>query len=344
LMVGAYLAGFVILGVSSRTVLRLPAAIVVSVLACEQLRSRTHLARAATAIVVAGALDAAYGLYFILLGRPLHPTRFEGMSDVNYAAMLIVTASAIALAQLAQTRRAGALIRPGALGGTALATLSQMGVLAMVGAWVTVLRRVVSHRNKIRLAWALVLVLIGALAIAPVRERILRRSEREVQADGIARSSTDIRWLIVKTSWSAFLESPALGLGYFRFAEFSNTDPDIRNSTFGAGYPTHNSYLEVLVEGGALAFVPFMMHWWQYARQLPGAVRVAVRQQDAALAAALVGFPVVMVCAAFANVLMIYSFWAVSGLALAAQTVIRRERRWQRGRAADRHTAHGAQA
>ena len=37
---------------------------------------RAHLHRAATAVVVAGALDTAYGLYFIARGTPLYPTRF----------------------------------------------------------------------------------------------------------------------------------------------------------------------------------------------------------------------------------------------------------------------------
>lgn len=325
LMLGSYLAGFVLLGVFSRTIVRLPIAMALSVLASEQLRSRKHLMRAGTAIVLAGAIDAAYGLYFVMSGAPLHPSRFKGMSDVNYAAMLITTAAAIALAQLARTRRLTALMRPGALGATALATLSQMGVIAMIGAWVALLRRIVSRRNKIRIASAVVLAIAVALAAAPIRERILSRTAREVQADGVARNSADIRWLILETSWNGFQASPVLGIGYLQFARFSNTNPEIRKSTGGVGYPTHNSYVEVLVEGGIIGFLLFMMHWWQYVRQLPGAIRVVVRERDVAVAASLVGFPVIVVCAALANVLMVYSFWAVAGLALAGLNMLRRE-------------------
>ena len=325
LMVGAYLAGFVALGVFSRTLIRLPLAMVVSVIACEQLRTRRHLMRAATALVAAGALDAAYGLYYIARGTPLHPTRFQGMSAVNYAAMLIMTAAAIALAQLAWVRRPFRLFRPGALAAVALATLSQMGVLAFLGAWITVLRRVVSRLNRARIAAAVVAILVVAVAASPVRERVLNRLERQVEADGVARSSADIRWMLLQASWDAFRESPVFGLGYFGFAEYSNRNPEIRRSTAGAGYPTHNSYVEVIVEGGAIAFMLFLAHWAQYLRQWPRAVRRAAHQRDPALAAALVGFPVVMVSAAFANVLMVYSFWAVCGLAMACFNVVASE-------------------
>ncbi len=325
LMVGAYLVGFVALGVFSRTLIRLPLAMVVSVIASEQLRTRRHLMRAATALVVAGALDAAYGLYFISRGTPLHPSRFQGMSAVNYAAMLIMTAAVIALAQLAWVRRPFRLLRPGALGAVALATLSQMGVVAFVGAWLTALRRVVSRVNKRRIVACAVLALVAAFAASPVRERLLDRLAPQVEADGVARTSADIRWMLLEASWDAFRESPVFGLGYFGFAEFSNRNPEIRRSTAGTGYPTHNSYVEVIVEGGAIAFMLFLAHWAQYLRQWPRAVRWAASQRDPALAAALVGFPVVMVSAAFANVLMVYSFWAVCGLAMACFNVIASE-------------------
>jgi len=326
LMLVAYLAGFAVLGVFSRTIIRLPMAMVVSVVAREQLRTRRHLRRAATALIVAGVIDGAYGLFYIVRGTPLHPTRFQGMETVNFTAMLIMTSAAIALAHLAWVRRPFRLVGPGALAGLAAATLSQMGFIAAIGAWLAVLRRVVTRTNKVLIAAAMLAVLVAAAAVAPIRQRVLNRFE-QVEVYGEPRSSADIRWILLQLSWEAFSESPVFGTGYFGFAEYSNRDPGIRRNSAGTGYPTHNSYVEVLVEGGAIAFLLFALHWWQFARLFPRAVGQAARQRDPALAGALVGFPLAMICAVFANVLMVYSFWAVCGMALACLRLVQHEQR-----------------
>ena len=83
----------------------------------------------------------------------------------------------------------------------------------------------------------------------------------------------------------------------------------------------------MLVEGGALAFLLFALHWWQFVGLFPRTVRQAARQRDPALAGALVGFPLAMICALFANVLMVYSFWAVCGMALACLRLVQQEQR-----------------
>jgi hypothetical protein len=83
--------------------------------------------------------------------------------------------------------------------------------------------------------------------------------------------------------------------------------------------------LEVLVEGGIVAFTFFALHWVQYMKGWPRAVRAAARQRDPVLAAGVVGFPVVLVCAALANVMLVYSFWLVCGLTLSAINLQRRE-------------------
>jgi hypothetical protein len=327
LLIVSYLIGFVVLDVTSRTLIRLPMAVLISVLAVELLTTRQQLARAATCLVFAGALDAAYGLFFIAIGRPLHPTRFSGMSDVNFAAMVIVTGAAVALAQIARTRRPFRLMRPGALGSLALATLSQMGIVALVGAWLAVLRRFVSRANKRRIATAIGVVLVLAAATPPVRDRMLTRNVREVQTDGVARNSTDIRWLLHETAWDGFTTSPVFGLGFFKFVEYSNRDPAIQAMTGGAGFPTHNSYLEILTEGGIVAFVLFLLHWRQYAVRIRESIRTAARRRDGLAAACLVGLPIVLICAALANVLLIYSFWAVCGVSLACLNLLQREAR-----------------
>lgn len=337
LMIASYFVGFVVNGVFSRTIVRIPMALVASILACELLRTRQHLVRAATALVVAGALDAAYGLFAIARDGSLPGNRFRGMSDVNFAAMLIGTAAVISLALLARTRRALKLTRPGALAVVALSTLSQMGLLALFTAWITVLRRMVSRTNRTRIIAAAV-VLLGIVLLSPLRERVANRNVPLVQQDGTPRGSTEIRWMIATTAWTGFLTSPILGLGYNQFLPFSTRDPDIAAWSLGEGYPTHSTYLETLVEGGVIAFGFFALHLWQF-RRFPAVIRMAVVKRDGAVAASLVGLPVILVCAAFANVLLVYSFWMVAGLALAGLNLVRREEK-----ELDRATARGQSA
>jgi hypothetical protein len=326
MMLGAYLVGFVALDVFSRTLVRLPMAMILSILACELLRTRTHVARAATAVVIAGAVEASYGLYFVVRGTPLHPTRFQGMGTVNYTAMLLMASTVIALAQFARSRPPVALLRPGALAGLGAATLSQMGFVALFGSWLVLLRRVVSRSNKRWIGAGICLIVAVAAIAPPIRGRLLDRLTPQIEADGVARTTADVRRMVLEASWNGFVESPVVGLGYFNFIEYSNTIADIRRSTYGVGYPTHNSFVEVLVEGGLVAFVPFLAHWWQYARRFRLAV-AAARRRDTVVSAAVAGFPVMLISTLFANVLMVYSFWAVCGLALAGLNLARREER-----------------
>jgi O-antigen ligase len=108
---------------------------------------------------------------------------------------------------------------------------------------------------------------------------------------------------------------------------YSTTNPAISASTSGLGYATHNTFLEILVEGGLLAFVPFFLHFMTQWPRLAAAWRATVRHRDLQIGATLVGLPVVMVSAAFANVALHYSFWAVCGLAMAGANVVHAERR-----------------
>jgi hypothetical protein len=83
-----------------------------------------------------------------------------------------------------------------------------------------------------------------------------------------------------------------------------------------------------MVEGGLVAFTLFLLHWWQYLREIPHAIRAAARAHDTLAAACLVGVPVVFVSAILANLLLIYSFWSIAGVALACLAMLRREA-WQ---------------
>jgi O-antigen ligase/polysaccharide polymerase Wzy-like membrane protein len=326
-MLFTYLIGFVVLGVFSRTLVRPAMAILPSVLACELLRSRTDLIRAAGAIIAGGVLDAAYGLAYYASGTWLHPSRFSGIGGANFSAMVITSAAVMGCAVVARTSRPARLMGPGILTGLGLATLSQMGALALVLAWLTVLRLVVTPANKVRLVTAFAVVAALALSQPAVRDRLLDRNQREMQLDGLSRNSADVRLMVLRMVSKGISESPLFGVGYAQFQAFSATDPEIYASTGGTGYGTHNSYLEVLVEGGVLAFVPFLLHFVQFTRPLKLAFRALLDRQDVVVAACVAGLPVAIVCAALANMLLFYNFWAACGLALACGHVLAAEAR-----------------
>jgi O-antigen ligase len=321
LMIAAYLVGFLTLGEFSRTVMRIPMAVMPSILACELFRSNTYLKRAAAALILAAIVDGGYGVLMSLRGTPLHPTRFSGLSGVNFSAAVILTAAAIAFTHVARARSWWSLSRPGALVALGFATFSQAGALAFLTSWLVVLRRVVTRRNMVRLATLGVLAIALALTSATVRERLAERNRRQLEVDGVERNSADVRFMVMRVAWRGFQESPFVGVGYSLFPTYSAFDPEIKASTAGLGYGTHNTYLEILVEGGLLALISFALHFVQYLRGAGRILRDLKQRQDVTLAATLVGLPVVLVAALLANMLLHYHFWAVCGLALASLKV-----------------------
>lgn len=316
-MIAGYLIGFIVLDHFSRTLIRVPLAIVPSVLACELLRERVHFVRATTALVLAGVLDAAYGAYFVAIGQSLHPSRFSGLMGVNFSAIVIFAAAAISFARVSRTHTPVKFLVPAALTLAGLATLSKMGVLALGIAWVTVLSKVTSPWNRRLVAGTAAGLVALAMTQGIVRERVFARAQPEMQLDGVERTSTDVRVLILRSAWRGLAEQPLFGVGYFGFEAYSRLDPEIRDSTGGIGYGTHNTYLEILVEGGLLAFVPFVLHFLSYARRLKYAWHAVARRHDTLAAAALAGLIVVLVSASVANVLLHFVFWSVCGVGLA---------------------------
>jgi O-antigen ligase len=281
------------------------------------LERRAHFSRAIAALIGAALLDAAYGLFFVALGQPLHPTRFSGMMGVNFSAMVLLTGAAMAFAILSRTREPVKLALPALLALLAVATLSKSGVLALLVAAGLVLWKVATSGTR---RWVLAAAMIGFVLVATqdgVRDRVLARAVPELEQDGVERTSSGVRVRILQSAWRALGEQPFVGLGYFNFQHYSTGDPDIHRSTAGVGYATHNTYLEVLVEGGLLAFVPFLLHFIAYGTRLRNAFQAIVRERDVIAAAALSGFIVIVVTAWAANVLIHYWFWSVAGVALA---------------------------
>jgi len=325
LLILSYCVGFAVLNVFSRTLVRIPIGLVPSVIACELFRTRKQLTRALVALMFAGVIDASYGFFLIARGTPIVPGRFSGMTGVNFSALTIIAAAVIALAFAARSLTATRLVRPGALAGIGLSTLSLGGILGLTTAWLAILRRVMNRSTKLRLAVGVLVCAVGVLSVSTTRERILNREARQTMSDGVARNSLDVRWAIIGAATRAFSESPVFGLGYSKFLEYSLTDPDVYAASGGEGHATHNTYLEILVEGGLIAFALFLLHWLQYVRRAR-IVLQALKGRDLVAAACFAAFGVVMVGATFANLLLSYHYWSVCGLALAYLNVRTRER------------------
>jgi hypothetical protein len=119
-------------------------------------------------------------------------------------------------------------------------------------------------------------------------------------------------------------------VGFAAFPAYSTVDPEINTSTSGLGYGTHNTYVEVLVEGGLLAFICLLMHFLQYFGGLGSMLKDIDCRKDVVIASALVGLPIALVVAGLANVLLHYHFWSVCGIALACVQLRRREERVNR--------------
>jgi O-antigen ligase len=317
LMIAAYLIGFAVRGDFSRTLIRVPMAIGASVLACELLRTRRHVRLAVMAIIAAAVIEAAYGLLFVAAGRPLHPTRFSGMMGVNFTAMMVLVGAVMALALMARTRQPLKLLIPLALGGLAAATLSRTGLLAMLIAGSLVLWAVAAPFTRRVVAGAAIAAMLLVATQDRLREQVLARASAEIEQDGVGRTSADVRMHIMRSAWAALADRPVVGIGYFGFQSYSTRDPEIERSTFGVGYATHNTYLEILVEGGMLALLPFLLHFAGYLEPLRRMLPAMLERRDVVAAAALAGFLVVLVTASAANVLVHYLFWSIAGIALA---------------------------
>lgn len=325
LMLAMYVVGFLILDHFSRTIVRIVMAVVPSILACELLRTRHHLAMAGFALIGAGVVDASFGLYFMAIGEPLHPTRFSGMMGVNFSAIAILTAAVVASAYAARSRDPIALALAATLSLAGLATLSRMGFLLLGAAWTLILWRLLSPGHRRLATAAAVVLLVLPLAHQGIGERVAQRWLAEVQADGVARSSDDVRTLILRRAWDALAVSPVWGVGYGNFVQYRGHDPDVLASPLTLTDGTHNTYLEVLVEGGVLAFAAFLCHFMGYSRGLRAAwIAVSVRQ-DVIVGGLLAGALMAMMSAAFANVLLHYHFWGACGVGLATIHWLRRD-------------------
>ncbi|MFZ3207952.1 MAG: O-antigen ligase family protein [Geobacteraceae bacterium] len=129
-----------------------------------------------------------------------------------------------------------------------------------------------SRRKAMMAAFAVVIILI-ALPFVPDSYfgRIGNIKSQDIQGDEITDYSSASRLLLWKVGLKVFASNPLLGIGNLNFSKASRehaseyagiVDNRLYETTFGSGGKrglshTHNTYLNILVEGGLLAAIPY---------------------------------------------------------------------------------------
>ncbi|MEW5858707.1 MAG: O-antigen ligase family protein [Cyanobacteriota bacterium] len=327
LMVLTYLLGFLLQSFVSLTLIRLVLGIIPSILACELIKTRRDLMNATSSLVASGVIVSIYGIGLYLSGVRLHPTRFAVFGGPNFTAMYLMIAATISFAQFSRTKAPIKLVLPGWLIGLCLATLSRTSILAFIVAWLGFLGRITRKTNKFLLLLAAILLLMLVVSQDALLAQIIERNQPALYVNGVE-YNIDVRWPILQVAWDGFRESPILGIGYHRFLEYSTINlGKYIGSSSGIGYYTHNTFIEVLVEGGLLAFSFFVMHYLQYVNGYRLIIGSMIRNRDTIAIASLAALSVLVLSATFINLLTDYTFWSVSGLSLACINLLKKERR-----------------
>lgn len=326
---------FVATGEIPRTWFRMVLSIAPVLLAADALRTDGDLRSALFCLAWGGCIDIAYGLFGLPSNTNPEPGRFEGMSNPNFTALLLLAASAALLFLVGRSK--GVFLLLLVLAGFGIGTQSRAAILAFL----VVLVFVVWPASERRVRWlsfgigsvaggSLFLVVPPSRAILPSRpipaaqgdaapvlptpaERAKAGASRPTAASKIP-TSIVIRTHVLRMAWKAFRERPLTGIGIGRFRLYSNEDPLLRADTGGKGTTTHNSFLEVLVEGGV---VPFLLLLVFLVTVLVPALRLLLRMpagSGSSLGGALAATGVWVIGALFANVLLLYPFWITLGL------------------------------
>lgn len=284
------------------------------VLLVQLVRSRAQVLALLRVLVISSTAAAVVGIANFVTGAD---GRVEGpIGEANDFAYLLASVLPLAVYLLQRDRR----FRPAwivcccVLVGALLGTLSRG---ALVGIAALILWAVATRRIRLGGIVAAGVVVAGTVALALTLWQPLI-NERLQQKQAIAGANVASR----QAYWSAAVrmsaDHPLLGVGPGRFGEVSRTY--VRNDPIGIRDPVaHNSYLEVLAEGGIpmlLAFLAFVAGSWQLSRT---AVRRFRADHDAdgvrlagAVQAALV---VAIVSANFLSVQITAPLWLLGGLA-----------------------------
>ena len=306
-MVLGYVVGSLILGIGPRTLVRIPLAMAPSLLILAYLTTERSIRAAQVCLIVAGALDAVYGAAALAFGVPSAARRFAALAGSNFDATIILLAATAAWALWAGVHRlAGAAV----LTVLGMATLSRGGMLAFIGALSVAVAPVLRRRARWLLAGAVLVLSAIAFSTDIGPEIIEARLEQSP-------TSLTLRELVVRAALQAFLAQPVTGTGFGGFFLYSAEDPEIAARSGNEGTYTHNTPLEILSEGGLLAFVPFGLYCWGIMRPARRMLDRAWRLRDRVAAASLGLFVEAVVASQFANTLLLYYTWIACGILMA---------------------------
>lgn len=128
--------------------------------------------------------------------------------------------------------------------------------------------------------------------------------ERRLESAGSASG----RFEIWKHGWQAFLEHPYTGIGIFSFLQYNIQE-------FGGEHYMHNTYLEVLVEGGVFVFALYALFWAYLLSRLFLAVLAQKGEMERALGASIF-CSLIVVAASFVSISAVINEYFVLMVAL----------------------------
>ncbi len=277
-------------------------------------RSRAELVTILRVLVISSTVAALYGIVIFVTG---HVERVSGpIGEANDFAYVLASVLPFGVYLTLRDRRLRVLW---ALC-SAVIVLALFGTLsrgALVGVAAVVLWAVATRRTRVGGVLAGTVVVAGTLLLAFTLWRPLI-DERLAAKGVVAQANVDSR----EAYWSAAArmaaDHPILGVGPGRFGvEASNY---VLNDPINIERPVvHNSYLEVLAEGGVptlIAFIALIFGSWR----LLARARVRFRERDdrdglRIVAATQASLVVAIVSANFLSVQITIPLWLLAGIA-----------------------------
>jgi putative inorganic carbon (hco3(-)) transporter len=297
-----------------------------------------HRAQLKALIGVAATSSVVLGIWW-LVAHTQGVSRFSNEAgDPNYFAVYQVITLLLVLALASSMKRStsrtlllGAIV---VIAASIIATLSRGGVLTLSAAALALLALPARtlFRSWTQKAAFFVAALIGLAIVMPVAWGQLQGRFEEQREGNIAGARGDL-WL---SSWRAYLDNPALGIGHGAYAPLSF---DLIRNTPGAnlanhriealreGRRVHNAYLESLAELGPLGLLTFVAILFAAGRSLLRTAQRAgpddpfIRSVSYALVVGLLAFAV---SSLFLSSQTSRVLWMILGLSISLPGMIHR--------------------
>jgi O-antigen ligase len=277
-------------------------------------RSRAELRAMLRVLVISAAVAALYGSYLFVTGRA---ERVEGpIGEANDFAYVLAAVLPFAIYLTLHDRRLRALW----LVATAVLVLALFGTLsrgALVGLVAVVLWAIATRRTRVGGILAGGVVVGGVLLLAFALWRPLIH-EQLAAKNKVAAANVESRQAYWKAAAAMAADHPVLGVGPGRFGVESRNY--VLNDPVGIVDPVvHNSYLEVLAEGGIptlAVFLAFIAGSWRLTARARRAFQADEDRDGLRIAAATqASLVAAIVSANFLSVQITAPIWLLGGIA-----------------------------